>query len=115
MVSLPELLVSCSTVFMQANNTITGDLQDVATVLSNRPWRNLDVIKTPDCGMVVVDETWLQPMTLPMVRSRMKASLVVSTRTNENILYFVLRSNKKLNFNVYIATTPSSVNSNTGE
>ncbi len=112
MVLLSELMLLCSTVFMQANITITGNVQDVALVLSNRPWRSLDTIKTPNCGMVVIDESWLQPMTIPMVRSRMKASLVVSTRTNEKILYFMMRSNKKLNFPTYIV---SIVNSKTGK
>ncbi len=104
MVSLPELLISCSTLFLQANNTITGNVQDVATVLSNQPWENLGVIKTPDCGVVFIDDSWLQPMMLPMVRSRMKASLVVSTKTNEQTLYIALRSKTrpKLNFPVYI-------------
>ncbi len=70
------------------------------------------MIKTPDCGIVLIDESWLQPMTIPMVRSRVKASLVLVTRSREQILHFVLRSNKKLKFLTYIATT--SFKSKTG-
>ncbi len=108
--ALADTILACSTAFLQANTSLSAhdSLQNVGTVLSDRPWKTLDFIETPDCATVVVDETWLQPLAFPIARSRMKASLVVSTEMNELLLAYVLKSNKNLNFDAHIVSSRDS-------
>ncbi len=95
-------LVSCSTVFIHINITLDIHDSDSSVVLSSQPWRNLDVMQVPDCGIIIIHESWLKATLLPVARSRLKASLVVVTETKVQELQFFFNSNKKLNFDVYL-------------
>ncbi len=107
-------LVACSTVFMQANITFDRHAQsDVAVVLANQPWKTLDFIRVPDCGIVVIDETWLRPIMLTVARSRLKASLIVVTENTEE-LYAYINLNKKLNFDVNLVKESEADEGNFG-
>lgn len=93
--TLSSFLLSCSTVFVQPNQTIVPEqLQESAVLTADSTWGFLDAIQPPDCMVVVVSTDWftLASIVVNRARTKMKVLLLSNTKdTVQTVIYMNLR------------------------
>ncbi len=81
--ALTNILMACSTVLLQANQTAISSLAG-SIVISDSPWITLGIIRPPNCATVAICEKDLGATAIAVARARGPTQIVVTVSSKES-------------------------------